>query len=411
VSTVLATAVAAAGIGAIGAAAGAGPWEQAISNLAMAGHAGSASSADQPTATVFDSVIGLQPHAPTQAPKTQQSAGGLQLESHQDSTPGIAGTLSRDAASTSAPAGGGVIGILSAAAHALAAHPAGAQPSAPQTLPVLGSLAPATPAPGTPAPGTPARGTPAPGIPALGSPAPGTPAPGIPALGSPAPGTPALGSPPPGKPVPGPPASATPVPGVPAVPPAGTPAQAGKAHADAVHMAPAAARHAHAQRAHAHHAAVHHAPAKPYHIYDSVTPGNIPVHQTAAVYANGNYAASGAQVAGRGHVLWIDTNGSDPHADALDVEPGDATPAGAAAWVHAKLSSDHQSVAIVYTMISQWQAVKDNVSGLPHWMQDKVRYWIADPTGVDHVLPGANATQWYWGKNFDITTANPGFWS
>jgi len=171
--------------------------------------------------------------------------------------------------------------------------------------------------------------------------------------------------------------------------------------------APATVRPAAAKLASVRHAPV--APAKPYHIYDSVTPGNIPVHQTAAVYANGNYAASGAQVAGRGHVLWIDTNGSDPHADALDVEPGDATPAGAAAWVHAKLSSDHQSVAIVYTMISQWQAVKDNVSGLPHWMQDKVRYWIADPTGVDHVLPGANATQWYWGKNYDTTTANPGF--
>jgi hypothetical protein len=160
------------------------------------------------------------------------------------------------------------------------------------------------------------------------------------------------------------------------------------------------------------HAPVHHAPAapaKPYQIYDSVTPSAIPSHQNAAVYSNGAYAATNSQVASHKHVLWIDTNGSNPHADALDVEPGDATPAGAATWVHAKLSSQHKSVAIVYTMKSQWQAVKDNVAGLPHWMQHKVRYWIADPTGVKHVVPGSNATQWYWGKNYDTTTANPGF--
>ena len=66
-------------------------------------------------------------------------------------------------------------------------------------------------------------------------------------------------------------------------------------------------------------------------------------------------------------------------------------------------------MAIVYTMLSDWQAVKGYVGGLPSWMQSKVRYWIADPTGVAHVVHGSNATQWYWGQSFDITTANPGF--
>jgi hypothetical protein len=140
-----------------------------------------------------------------------------------------------------------------------------------------------------------------------------------------------------------------------------------------------------------------------------VSPTAIPAGQLVATYANGSYAASQSAVAGRGQVLWIDTNGGDPQANALDVEPGDATPAGAAAWVQARLTADPTSVAIVYTMISQWQAVKDNVAALPGWMQAKVKYWIADPTGVPHVLPGADATQWYWGKNYDITTANPGF--
>jgi hypothetical protein len=42
-------------------------------------------------------------------------------------------------------------------------------------------------------------------------------------------------------------------------------------------------------------------------------------------------------------------------------------------------------------------------------MQAKVHYWIADPTGVPHVLPGSMATQWYWGPGYDISTANHNF--
>ncbi len=181
------------------------------------------------------------------------------------------------------------------------------------------------------------------------------------------------------------------------------------AHAAPAHAAPTHATPAHAAPAPAHRASAPAAPPKPYLIYDSVTPSAIPTNQQIATYANGAYAASASSVAGRGHVLWIDTNGSDPGANALDVEPGDATPAGAAMWVKTKLSTDHAATAIVYTMISDWQSVKANVAGLPGWMQSHVRYWIADPTGVRHVLPGANATQWYWGNSYDITTANPGF--
>ena len=64
-------------------------------------------------------------------------------------------------------------------------------------------------------------------------------------------------------------------------------------------------------------------------------------------------------------------------------------------------------MAIIYTMLSSWQAVKDHVAHLPKAQQDNVRYWIADPTGVDHIVPGASATQWYWGTHIDISTASP----
>ena len=106
-------------------------------------------------------------------------------------------------------------------------------------------------------------------------------------------------------------------------------------------------------------------------------------------------------------MLWIDTNGSNPGATVLDVEPGDATPAGAALWVQQRLAKHPDSVAIIYTMQSSWQDVKDHVAHLPQWQQDKVRYWIADPTGVQHMVPGADATQWYWGEHIDISMANP----
>jgi len=180
-----------------------------------------------------------------------------------------------------------------------------------------------------------------------------------------------------------------------------------KAQAAAKAQAVAAAKAKAAAIAKAKAAAV--AAAKPYLIYDSVTPSTIPSGQAAAVYANGAYAASASQAAGHKSLLWIDTNGSDPAANVLDVEPGDATPAGAAQWVQQRLTSRPSSVAVVYTMMSDWQQVKDNVAALPGWMQSKVQYWIADPTGVPHVVAGATATQWYWGNSYDITTANPGF--
>jgi hypothetical protein len=147
---------------------------------------------------------------------------------------------------------------------------------------------------------------------------------------------------------------------------------------------------------------------QPYQVYDSVTPSAIPAGAAVATYADGGYAASPAAVAGRSHVTWIDTSGSDPRAAALDVEPGDATPATAANWTWQKLHAAAGSIAVIYTMRSEWPATQAAIATLPAAMQHQVRWWIADPTGVNHVVPGASATQWYWGTNYDISTALPG---
>jgi hypothetical protein len=149
--------------------------------------------------------------------------------------------------------------------------------------------------------------------------------------------------------------------------------------------------------------------AKPFQIYDSVTPNQIPAHHMVATYATGNYAASPAEVAGRGPVMWIDTTGSDYAASVLDVEPGDATPSVAATWAFHRLSQHRTELARLYTMISEWPAVKAAVATLPSWMQSHIRWWIADPTGSPHIVPGASATQWYWGSHYDITSASPRF--
>ncbi len=313
-SAVVATAVAAAGVGAIGASAGPTPWAGGIANLALDAHAQAASSADHATASGFNAVLGLK-HT-QDGPAAQPRHGRVQLDSNDALAPGFAGTLADDAMS-----------VLSGAS--IASHGFGTVGTS------TGPHQATTPAAAAPSPRQ-------------------------------------------------------------ARPPAAKPAPA---HAAPAHAAPA------------HHVQAPAPVTKPYLIYDSVMPGAIPPHQDVATYATGGYAVSPASVAGRGHVLWIDTIGSDPNANALDVEPGDATPYGAAAWVRARLSAHPNGVAIVYTMVSEWQAVKDNVASLPQWMQSKVRYWIADPTGVPHVLPGSNATQWYWGSSYDISTANPGFQS
>ncbi|HEY2550643.1 MAG TPA: hypothetical protein VGI64_08700 [Streptosporangiaceae bacterium] len=150
-------------------------------------------------------------------------------------------------------------------------------------------------------------------------------------------------------------------------------------------------------------------PKKPFLIYDSVTPSAIPAHRPVATYATGSYAQPASAVAGHHTVLWIDTNGSDPHASVLDVEPGDATPSTAASWAFHRLKENPDALARIYTMRSEWPATQAAIHHLPGWMHAHIRWWIADPTGVPHIVPGSDATQWYWGSHFDISTASPRF--
>jgi hypothetical protein len=172
----------------------------------------------------------------------------------------------------------------------------------------------------------------------------------------------------------------------------------GQHPATPAHVAPR--RHRHAVAA---------TPAQPFLVYDSVSPETIPGNPVIATYADGPNPDSPSEVAGRGTVIWISITGYDFNASALDIEPGCASPSQAASWVSQRLTIHPHGVAILYTMISDWSAVQANVASLPSWMKSRIRWWIADPTGSPHIVPGSQATQWYWGPNYDISTALPGF--
>jgi hypothetical protein len=149
--------------------------------------------------------------------------------------------------------------------------------------------------------------------------------------------------------------------------------------------------------------------AKPYLIYDSVDPQAIPAGQVVATYSTGAHPVPASAVAGRRRVIWIDTLGTDPSgSNELDIEPGCASPSQAPGWVRARLTAHPRATAILYSSISEWSEVRADVASLPAWMRARIRWWIADPTGSPHMVPGANATQWYWGPNYDISTALPG---
>ncbi len=143
-------------------------------------------------------------------------------------------------------------------------------------------------------------------------------------------------------------------------------------------------------------------------MYDSVKPSAIPPGHVIATYTTGPHAVPASALAGQ-QVLWIDTNASDPSADALDIEPTDATPQQAATWTRQKLTADPHALARLYCNLNEWSAVQATIATLPAWMRSRVRWWIADPTGYPHLVPGSDATQWYWGPSYDISTVTPRF--
>ena len=147
---------------------------------------------------------------------------------------------------------------------------------------------------------------------------------------------------------------------------------------------------------------------KPYEFYDSVEPQTVPAGAIVGTYSTGARPVPASAVAGRKQVLWIDTLATDPAGSgALDVEPGCATPSQVPGWVSGRLKAHPGQVAIVYMSLSEWPQVQADVASLPASMRSRIRWLVADPTGVPHIVPGSSATQWYWGSTYDESMAEP----
>lgn len=154
----------------------------------------------------------------------------------------------------------------------------------------------------------------------------------------------------------------------------------------------------------AHHAA---APARPdrYGMYDSAQWQEIPGGVNQAIYADGAYAAPAGAARGHAHTLWIDVTGNDPHANVLDVEQGDAGPEQAGPWA-AEAHKDHpHSPVIVYSANRTLKEAEYSVAKY----HLHVKWWVASPTQVPHSVAGADAAQWSWTRNYDVSETNPGF--
>ena len=149
-------------------------------------------------------------------------------------------------------------------------------------------------------------------------------------------------------------------------------------------------------------------------MYDSTRPGLIPAGaEYIAIYGNGRFAADRATVKRQfpsARIYSIDVLNTDPAGCGIaDVENGDMTPADVPGWVQARLGAHPGVLCRIYCNRSNGPAVKDQVAMLPAEAREQVRYWIADPTGTPHMVPGADATQWLWAGSWDESLLDPAF--
>lgn len=108
-------------------------------------------------------------------------------------------------------------------------------------------------------------------------------------------------------------------------------------------------------------------------------------------------------------ILRISVWGPWNEGDILDIETGDATPAQAGPWATNRIQNGVVH-PICYCSVSNLSKViaSLNKSGV----RSQCYLWVADPTGVPHIYPGSDATQYGWngtGGNYDLSLCQPWF--
>lgn len=105
------------------------------------------------------------------------------------------------------------------------------------------------------------------------------------------------------------------------------------------------------------------------------------------------------------------TTASHPDADINDCETGDDTPVQSAAWAHDRVSRG--KIARIYSNLSTWPELLRLCNDIP------VLWFVANPTGVPHILTGATATQYAWSSlnqtggvpNVDLSLCDESFFT
>jgi hypothetical protein len=142
-------------------------------------------------------------------------------------------------------------------------------------------------------------------------------------------------------------------------------------------------------------------------MYDSVTLSTVPAFPFAqAGYTAGHWITFGPMRAAwpNAHTVSIAIS-VRYHADCLDVEPGDATPGEAVAWIRVEMRLGW-SRPCVYSDWWEYTHEIDPLLAQAHIHSWQVWKWDADYTHVAHIDPGFDATQWTstcLGRNLDCS--------
>jgi hypothetical protein len=150
---------------------------------------------------------------------------------------------------------------------------------------------------------------------------------------------------------------------------------------------------------------------------DSISVPGIPVQgcDIGALYCNGLYQADPGLAArhfGDIPIAWIDCFGTDPTADVLDVEKGDATPVDAAVWVAARLALKPSYPPVVYcnrmSLTPLFNAL--NAAGLQ--IVTHFRLWVATLDGTKALpdMTGVTAVQYEGMGSYDESVVYDDTW-
>ena len=90
----------------------------------------------------------------------------------------------------------------------------------------------------------------------------------------------------------------------------------------------------------------------------------------------------------------------------LDIETGDATPEQAGPWAYNRIQNGviHP---ICYCSVSNFSKVIASL--VKAEVRSQSQLWVADPTGVPHIYPGSDATQYGWNAGYDLSLCQPWF--